>query len=278
MKLNVARAMGARMMLSVANRGGDNRRNKGNRTKTAGKTLAVLAALGQAGCASSPDSISARYVSPNMYQNWSCEQLIDEKTRLTKEVERVAGLQRENANADAAMMTVGLIIFWPALIGLAATKDRKGELGQLKGEYDAVDLSIRSKQCTLPAPSAPSAPSVPATPTPQTDAMLSAAEGTYKGQGKTDSWCQTPSMTLTLKGTTIEGGLSENSNGSTTSTISGTMTFAGIGTLDFKGTRPDYFSGRADGVFKDNAFTIDIKSKAANACTYHFELKKAGTS
>jgi hypothetical protein len=258
MKFNVARAIGARMALLV-------------HTKTVGRPLAVLAMIAQAGCASSPDSISARYVSPNMYQNWTCDQLIDEKMRLTKEVERVAGLQRENANADAAMMTVGLIIFWPALIGLAATKDRKGELGQLKGEYDAVDLSLRSKQCTLPPPGTPS---VPAVPTPQTDVMLASAEGTYKGRGKTDNWCQTPSMTLTLKGTTIEGGLSEASSGNTTSSISGTMTYSGVGTLDFKGTRPDYFSGRVDGVFRDGVFTIDIKSKAANACSYHFELKK----
>lgn len=258
MKFSVARAIGARMMLLV-------------RTKTVGRPLAVLAAVAQAGCASSPDSVSARYVSPNMYQNWSCDQLLDEKMRLTKEVERIAGLQRENANADAALMTVGLIIFWPALIGLAATKDRKGELGQLKGEYDAVDLSLRSKQCTLPPPGAPS---VPATPTPQTDAMLTAAEGTYKGRARTDSWCQTPSMTLTLRGTTIEGALSEASSGNATSAISGTMAYSGVGTLDFKGTRPDYFSGRVDGVFKDNVFTIDIKTKVANSCTYHFELKK----
>ena len=53
-----------------------------------------------------------------------------------------------------------------------------------------------------------------------------------------------------------------------------TLSNVGVGTLDFKGTRPDYFSGRADGVFKDGVFTIDIKSKAANACSYHFELKK----
>lgn len=258
MKFDVARAIGARMALLV-------------HARNIGRPLALLAVIAQTGCASSPDSISARYVSPNMYQNWSCDQLIDEKMRLTKEVQRVAGLQRENANADAAMMTVGLIIFWPALIGLAATKDRKGELGQLKGEYDAVDLSLRTRQCTLPAPGAPSAPM---TPTPQTDAMLAAAEGTYKGSAKTDSWCQTPSMTLTLRGTTIEGALSQVSGGNTTSAISGTMTYSGIGTLDFKGTRPDYFSGRADGVFKDNVFTIDFKTTTANSCTYHFELKK----
>lgn len=239
--------------------------------RIASRPLAMLACVAQVGCASSPDSIGARYVSPNMYQNWSCDQLVDEKTRLTSEVQRVSGLQRENANADVAMMTVGLIIFWPALIGLAATKDRKDELGRLKGEYDAVDLSMRTRQCTLPAPGAPSAPAVP---TPQTDMALAAAEGTYKGKGKTDTWCQTPSMSLTLKGTTLEGELSEISNGNTTSSITGTMDYAGVVTLDFKATRPDYFSGRVDGALKNNVLTVDIRSKAASSCTYHFELKK----
>jgi hypothetical protein len=61
----------------------------------------------QAGCASHPSSIDARYVSPQIYQSWNCEQLVEERNRLHSEVQRVSGLQRENANADAAMMTVG---------------------------------------------------------------------------------------------------------------------------------------------------------------------------
>lgn len=108
--------------------------------------------LVQAGCASSPSSIDARYVSPATYQSWSCPQLGEEHKRLDAEVRRVSGLQRENANADAAFMTVGLILLWPALFGLAATKDRKEELGRLKGEYEAVDQSMKMKQCVAPVP------------------------------------------------------------------------------------------------------------------------------
>lgn len=51
------------------------------------------------------------------------------------------------------MMGVGLILFWPALIGLAATKDRENDLAQLRGEYNAVDQAARRKNtCALAAP------------------------------------------------------------------------------------------------------------------------------
>ncbi len=122
--------------------------------------------LVQAGCASSPSSIDARYVSPATYQSWSCPQLGEEHKRLDAEVRRVSGLQRENANADAAFMTVGLILLWPALFGLAATKDRKEELARLKGEYEAVDQSMKTKQCVAPVPeSVPPPPSNVSLPT-----------------------------------------------------------------------------------------------------------------
>src|SRR5262249_45863546 len=118
---------------------------RGGLIQSIGRPAALLAIVSQAAaCAPSPESVQARYVSPNMYQNWTCDQLIDERTRLSSEVQRVSGLQRENANADVALMTVGLIVLWPVLFGLAATKDRKDELGQLKGQYDAVDLSMRT--------------------------------------------------------------------------------------------------------------------------------------
>ncbi|HJQ56307.1 MAG TPA: hypothetical protein VJ890_05345 [Vineibacter sp.] len=118
-----------------------------------------------AGCASGPDSIDARYVNPNIYKEWSCGQLTEERDRLGREVSRVSGLQRENANADAAMMAVGLVLFWPVLFGLAATKDRKDELGRLKGEFEAVEQQSRFKQCVLPPPvAAPSGPTAPQPP------------------------------------------------------------------------------------------------------------------
>lgn len=234
--------------------------------------LALTVAAMQVACAPSPDSVSAQYVSPTMYKDWNCTQLFEERMRLTKEVDRISGLQRENAGADAAMMTVGLIVFWPALFGLAATKDRKNELGRLKGEYDAVDHSMKTQQCTAPPPT--STPSTPATPTPTPTAALVAMDGTYKGQGKTDSWCQTPSMTVTFKGTTAAGQLSEVSGGTPTSSIAGTVNDAGQVALELKGTKAEYITGPADAMIKNGVLLVDLRSKNASGCTYHFELKK----
>ena len=82
-----------------------------------------------------------------IYQNYNCQQLSDERGKLRGEVSRITSLQQENANTDTAMMTVGIIIFWPALFALAATKDRKEELGKLKGELESVETAMKSRQC-----------------------------------------------------------------------------------------------------------------------------------
>jgi hypothetical protein len=238
--------------------------------KWMGKPLALAACATQVACAASPESIEARYVSPNTYQTWSCEQLVEERARLTKEVERVSGLQRENANADAAMMAVGIIVLWPVLFGLAATKDRKNELGRLKGEYDAVDLSIRTRQCTAPAPGLPSVPAPP--PPPE---VTAAQEGFYKGRGKTDPWCQTPAIALTLRGSEFSGELSEIASGAPTSTVTGTLGSNGVASLDVKAGGPEYFGGKIDGALKDNTLSLAFRSRTARACSYRFELQRA---
>jgi hypothetical protein len=230
--------------------------------------IALAAALTQAACASSPDSIDARYVSPSTYQAWSCPQLYDEKIRLTREVERVSGLQRENANADAAMMGVGLILFWPALFGLAATKDRKDELGRLKGEYEAVDNNIRAKQCTAPPPGGVSTAAAPSQP-------MANYDGKYEGKGKTASYCQTPSLSLMISGTEVAGTLSEVSSGAPTGAVTGEVDRAGQLTLNVKSANPTQVNGTFRGDMAGGMLNVAMKNKEASVCNHQFALEKA---
>jgi len=219
----------------------------------------------QVGCASQPDSIEPSYISPVTYASWSCDQLLDERIRLTKEVERVSGQQRENANADAVMMTVGIVLLWPVLFGLAATKDRKIELGRLKGEYDAVQNNLTSKQCQATPPKGVAM------------ATLAAAEGVYSGKGKTDAWCHTHSMSLTIRGTTVAGTFSEVSSGERTGNVTGTIDGSGTVQVDFQGNNPEYFTGHAEGTLRNGVLNLLLRTKGGRGCGYSFELSKTAS-
>ena len=112
-----------------------------------------IAALAVCSCATHPDDIQSTYVSPSLYARWTCEELVEERTRVASRVNQVTGLQSEAATGDAVFMTVGLVIFWPALLGLAATDDHEQELARLRGEYEAIDQSMTRNRCSLPSPS-----------------------------------------------------------------------------------------------------------------------------
>jgi hypothetical protein len=112
----------------------------------------IVCVLVTTGCATNPKNIPAKYVSPIGYQSWTCEQLTDEHNRLTAVVDATIKQQKKNADTDAGLMAVGLIIFWPALLGLAATNNDKEAVANVKGEYEAVHEQMRMKGCPMPAP------------------------------------------------------------------------------------------------------------------------------
>lgn len=105
----------------------------------------VLAAFTSA-CASSPSTITAQYVSPLQYQNYSCEQLGLESQRIGARVSEVTGQQQTKANNDALATGVGVVLFWPALFFLGGG-DKSQELSRLKGESDAIQQVAIQKNC-----------------------------------------------------------------------------------------------------------------------------------
>jgi hypothetical protein len=231
----------------------------------------VLAALTQAAaCTTSPSNVDAQYVSPTTYQSWSCPQLLDEKARLASEVARVSNLQRENANADTAIVAAGIILAPILLIGLAATKDRKSELAKLKGESDAVDTSIAAKQCSMPAGGAPNSSSAPLVAT----APAVSYAGTYAGRGTTESYCQTPAISITIDGASLSGTLSEVSNGSATGTISGEVLPNGQIVANVKSGNSQNVNGTFRGTVTQAALNIEMKQPAPNNCPYKFSVAR----
>jgi len=122
-----------------------------------------VAAVLAAGCSTASKDITASYVSPLPYANYSCEQLAAEGGRIQTRAAQLAGRLDKAADNDKAIVAVSAVLFWPAIFFIGGTKEQEAEYARLKGEHDAVQSMSIEKNCgattTASVPSAPAAPS-----------------------------------------------------------------------------------------------------------------------
>jgi hypothetical protein len=97
-------------------------------------------------CATEPENIGPSFVSPALYASYDCGQIKTELMRVSDDVSRITGQQRNKANNDKWAAGVGIVIFWPALFFLAVG-DKQDQLAHLKGEYDALVVNANEKKC-----------------------------------------------------------------------------------------------------------------------------------
>ena len=102
-----------------------------------------------AGCATSPNEMTASYVSPLIYQSFDCQQLVMESDRVSRRVQSMHAKLDEKESDDSAKMAVGLILFWPALFFLDGDEDGAIEYKRLMGESEAVHQAAVAKKCDL---------------------------------------------------------------------------------------------------------------------------------
>lgn len=110
---------------------------------------ALSAAVLLCGCATPPEKIQASYVSPILYQNLACEQLALEATNISRRASEAAGVQNKKAGQDAAVVAVGVIIFWPALFFANGDGASAAEVARLKGEMQAIEDASTVKGCGI---------------------------------------------------------------------------------------------------------------------------------
>jgi hypothetical protein len=111
--------------------------------------LVAASAVAIGACAKGADQIAATYVSPMQYESWNCPQLAEEAQRVSARAATAAGVQNQRATGDAVMLTVGAVIFWPALFGVGGDGHNAAELARLKGEMDAIEQASIRKNCGL---------------------------------------------------------------------------------------------------------------------------------
>ena len=98
-------------------------------------------------CATPPDKVVGTYVSPATYSSYNCKQIVSERNRVVQKVNELTGVQKKKADTDAAVMGIGMVLFWPALFGLAAGSDVEPQLASMKGNYDALTAIGTQKGC-----------------------------------------------------------------------------------------------------------------------------------
>lgn len=110
-------------------------------------------AITLAGCASSPDDMSAASVSPLKYRDYSCDQIAMEMDYTSEQTTKLYNQLEKKANDDAAQMTVGMVLFWPALFFLeGGDGPQAAEYSQLKGNYNALRRASIKKECGFDSP------------------------------------------------------------------------------------------------------------------------------
>ena len=109
-------------------------------------TLSLFLLFIVTGCATSPNEMTASYVSPLIYQSYDCQQLVMESDRVSRRVQSMHAKLDETASGDTTTMAVGLILFLPALFFLDGDGDGGIEYKRLMGESDAIHQAAVAKK------------------------------------------------------------------------------------------------------------------------------------
>jgi hypothetical protein len=120
--------------------------------------VALTGALLVAGCAKDASQVGATYVSPILYDAYTCPQLAEEAQRVSSRAQQAAGIQDEKATNDKIAMGVGIVIFWPAMLMTKGNDENTAELARLRGQMDAIEQASIKKKCGITFQHAPPPP------------------------------------------------------------------------------------------------------------------------
>ncbi|MCW5694073.1 MAG: hypothetical protein KIT48_17080 [Pseudolabrys sp.] len=123
--------------------------------------LALASSLLLTACAKEANQVGATYVSPVLYEAYTCPQLAEEAQRVSARAAQSSGVQDQKATNDKVAMGVGLVIFWPALLFTKGNDENTAELARLKGQMDAIEQASIKKRCGITFQHAPPPPPPP---------------------------------------------------------------------------------------------------------------------
>jgi hypothetical protein len=115
------------------------------------RKLLRIVALGVtlAGCASSSSEIAPAYVSPVMYQSYTCQQLALEAQGISQRAATLSGAQDNQRSKDQLATAAAIVVFWPAAFFVGGDKQTAAELANMKGQMVAIEQASIAKKCNI---------------------------------------------------------------------------------------------------------------------------------
>jgi hypothetical protein len=125
--------------------------------------LAAVLMCVAGGCATRSDDVAPQPGDPAHYAQWDCERIYDEADRVQFKAADVAYAVDERVGSNMIALSVGVTVFWPALIAMRPDGPEAQQLAGLKGQFDALEVAAQRHGCP-PPPEAMSAARAAALP------------------------------------------------------------------------------------------------------------------
>ena len=111
--------------------------------------VSTLAIALLAGCSSAQKSseVAACYVPSYSYNNFSCDQLINEAENLRARTPALAAAVDAHRKNQTGVEVVTWVLFWPAAFLLDKGAEQSTALCRAKGELEAIQQVLRTKDC-----------------------------------------------------------------------------------------------------------------------------------
>jgi hypothetical protein len=100
-------------------------------------------------CATHAVDIEANYTPLNKFAGYDCDQLGQVAQDTSLRAQELARKQDKRRRHDNAMMTVGLIVFWPSLLFVKGDGAEANELANLKGDMIAIEKASGDRRCAI---------------------------------------------------------------------------------------------------------------------------------
>jgi uncharacterized protein YcfL len=100
------------------------------------------------GCNTSSSEVTSTYKNVSTYKNQTCLELKNEQVYVEGEIQKMASIVDKTKRHQDTKLSFGWV-FFPSYFIIDDNSKEAEKLSILKGEYEAILRSIKSKQCTF---------------------------------------------------------------------------------------------------------------------------------